>query len=1094
MKDFVEAGLLSQEDQDLLRHAIEQLEDNTYVTKGPELALDRGLMGDVARNDRKVKRLTTGQITEFAELWDYVVKSGIRVLKQAPSGSGKSTICIKLCAQFLIEQFVQKRAGRHYSEEFGDEVEVSGRSMLLLVPSPILVEMMTLELQDDLQTRGVWIKSPQQAVGEAKLELEDVRDRCGAVYIMAVDTFVTAVESNATSRESVAAPVVYSGESLSLVVVDEGHLVFSYQPDPTIHGQHIFEDASKVRTVLDKKLEADAKVPMVIFHDDNYQRMNKLKEDQIPYPEGCINSKASLPIVRNPGAVRDLSIPFCKELNTNTAAHRKGKSFIQSFIPLLDESTGNLVQMVNVDPAIGRLKSFTPALLADWLGRDDKMKWRYEAESIEQTLRYADQIAVQLGKIKVQLILEHSSWNNFVAVLVPGAPPNLAMEMLVAARNVVNDDELLAILPKTPGYGPPGPGGGAGLYFGQAENFAGLERPYVIVTGMQHPRYLRHRSSVEGWTGGKSTVDPRVYLAVTRCTFKLTLIEIDVLKFGAHYAVSSAVGELDAVRMWGKAGVFKGKGSTAVVGPSAKGPDGLRSMQLAVSVNLQAPPEAAELKAARVLRVQGLTQEMWDNNKQSATPFSFENCESGVLELVVEHIPKKVKPMHRCKLLRSLLSSAGLQKLQILELRGNNLESLPAELGNLVSLTQLRVGNNKIASLPTELGQLFMLQELLLNNNCLKTVPPELGQLSSLTHLGLDNNKLRDIPAKLGNLAKLSTLKLHHNNLEKIPAELWNLNSLKHLALSENKLERLSENKLERLLLDGKGESQPITYLALYKNNLRSVPVEVSTLASLTHLDLRDNNIETIPAELGALKSLIMLALSRNKLTHVPTTFENLKSVVELSLDFNELTEIPPELGQLSSLLLLMLGHNSLASVPKALGTLSSLTTLGLEHNQLSSLPDEVGNLLQLTTLNLEHNKLSSLPDSLGGLRLLQTLRLENNSLRTLPSDLGQLAKLSTLRLDNNLLTELPPKLGELSSLAVLRIDHNELVKTPDQFFRHLTSLSELYLNNNKLEKVPPELEGLHSLTKLMLNHNTSLVPPPVSWEATSAAAPRLFF
>lgn len=50
-----------------------------------------------------------------------------------------------------------------------------------------------------------------------------------------------------------------------------GHVVFSCQPDPHLHGQHRFAESTKVRAVLELALAPGA--PMVVFHDENYQRV-----------------------------------------------------------------------------------------------------------------------------------------------------------------------------------------------------------------------------------------------------------------------------------------------------------------------------------------------------------------------------------------------------------------------------------------------------------------------------------------------------------------------------------------------------------------------------------------------------------------------------------------------------------------------------------------------------------------------------------------------------------------------------------------------------------------------------------------------------
>ena len=65
----------------------------------------------------------------------------------------------------------------------------------------------------------------------------------------------------------------------------------------------------------------------------------------------------------------------------------------------------------------------------------------------------------------------------------------------------------------------------------------------------------------------------------------------------------------------------------------------------------------------------------------------------------------------------------------MLDLRDNELTSLPAEIGQLTSLVGLWLGDNQLTSLPAEIGQLTSLEMLYLQNNKQTSVPAEIGQL-----------------------------------------------------------------------------------------------------------------------------------------------------------------------------------------------------------------------------------------------------------------------------------------------------------------------------------------------------------------------------
>ena len=83
---------------------------------------------------------------------------------------------------------------------------------------------------------------------------------------------------------------------------------------------------------------------------------------------------------------------------------------------------------------------------------------------------------------------------------------------------------------------------------------------------------------------------------------------------------------------------------------------------------------------------------------------------------------------------------------------------MPAEIGQLTSLTELCLGDNKLTSVPAEIGQLTSLVKLNLSHNQLTSVPAEIGQLTSLKVLNLNHNQLWSVPAEIGQLTSLKVL------------------------------------------------------------------------------------------------------------------------------------------------------------------------------------------------------------------------------------------------------------------------------------------------------------------------------------------------
>ena len=83
-----------------------------------------------------------------------------------------------------------------------------------------------------------------------------------------------------------------------------------------------------------------------------------------------------------------------------------------------------------------------------------------------------------------------------------------------------------------------------------------------------------------------------------------------------------------------------------------------------------------------------------------------------------------------------------LNRLQLLNLDGNNLTELPAEIGDLKELMILSVTNNQLVGLPTSIQKLNRLQWLNLDGNNLTELPTGIGDLKELLQLSVSGNPL----------------------------------------------------------------------------------------------------------------------------------------------------------------------------------------------------------------------------------------------------------------------------------------------------------------------------------------------------------------
>ncbi|WP_429065677.1 leucine-rich repeat-containing protein kinase family protein [Aeromonas veronii] len=148
------------------------------------------------------------------------------------------------------------------------------------------------------------------------------------------------------------------------------------------------------------------------------------------------------------------------------------------------------------------------------------------------------------------------------------------------------------------------------------------------------------------------------------------------------------------------------------------------------------------------------------------------------------------------------------ETLEVLDLTGNQLSTLPDELAGFGKLRIIFCSENRFTELPEVLGRcpaLTMvgfkanriatvsakalpagLRWLILTDNAIEQLPDELGQCDALQKLMLAGNRLRELPASLANCRNLELLRIAANRIERFPEWLLSLPRLSWLAYSGN--------------------------------------------------------------------------------------------------------------------------------------------------------------------------------------------------------------------------------------------------------------------------------------------------------------------
>ena len=128
---------------------------------------------------------------------------------------------------------------------------------------------------------------------------------------------------------------------------------------------------------------------------------------------------------------------------------------------------------------------------------------------------------------------------------------------------------------------------------------------------------------------------------------------------------------------------------------------------------------------------------------------------------------------------------AQLHRLQVLFCAGNRFTELPVALGQCQSLSMVGFRANQItsikaAALPPKL------RWLILTGNQIASLPPEIGACPELQKVALSGNLLSSLPAEMANCTKLELLRIGANRFEVLPEWLLSMPRLSWLGYSGN--------------------------------------------------------------------------------------------------------------------------------------------------------------------------------------------------------------------------------------------------------------------------------------------------------------------
>ncbi|XP_028774123.1 plant intracellular Ras-group-related LRR protein 6-like [Neltuma alba] len=230
------------------------------------------------------------------------------------------------------------------------------------------------------------------------------------------------------------------------------------------------------------------------------------------------------------------------------------------------------------------------------------------------------------------------------------------------------------------------------------------------------------------------------------------------------------------------------------------------------------------------------------------------------------------------------------EKLEIVDLSGLSLDSLPNPSLNLATITNLHLSNNNLQSIPESLtARLLNVAVLDVHSNQLTSLPNSIGCLSKLKVLDVSGNLLDSLPKTIENCRALEELNANFNKLTKLPETIgFELINLKKLSVNSNKLVFLPHST---------SHLTELSVLDVRLNCLRSLPEDLENLINLKILNVSQNfqYLETLPYSVGLLLSLVELDVSYNRIKSLPESIGCLKKLEKLSVEGNPLTSPPKE-------------------------------------------------------------------------------------------------------------------------------------------------------------------------------------------------------
>ncbi|WP_262889532.1 T9SS type A sorting domain-containing protein [Flammeovirga agarivorans] len=310
-------------------------------------------------------------------------------------------------------------------------------------------------------------------------------------------------------------------------------------------------------------------------------------------------------------------------------------------------------------------------------------------------------------------------------------------------------------------------------------------------------------------------------------------------------------------------------------------------------------------------------------------------------------------------------------RLQSLQLNSKNLETLPANIGDLSLMESLEVNNNNITSIPISINQLS----------------------TTLKYLDFSNNNISELPVEIYELTALTDFIFNNNNITTISDQIDNLTMAGHINASNNFL------TFDDLLLIKNGINPPSFEYAPQGAAGEEQYIATAGIISISVDDSIDPTITNNLYQWYFENDLIIGATDKEYLVNNQFgTFHvliNNNELPDLTLITSNIFVSPDEVNPNDSLALItLIDQNSQNTINWNItdpvgtwegvivnGETSQVVSLDVWSKNLDNFPDELTKLDELKSLNIANNNIYTLPDNMGDLQNLEYANFSSNHL-----------------------------------------------------------------------------------------------------------------